>query len=245
MPDIRTLLPSEYLSDRDLDPGHVYECTIKSIEADKAMKHDHTSGKAKRDPKAGPAVVLVFHEFPSPLTLRRGRAERIASVLGSRNTDNWVGRRIRLRKSSFPSLFNGRDWLEFLAVEPPDRIVPFDVPDVDLSGETDHTPGPWIYEPPSASNPSRSVVSALSGQVTIYDAPRTTETTANARLIAAAPNLLAACRRILPLLRHGRNTLVVPAQGTPPDPSVTDLINTYESAIAMCTLVLFDAGAEA
>lgn len=58
----------------------------------------------------------------------------------------------------------------------------------------DHTPAPWYVSPPTAQNPSRAIVTALSGFVVIYDAPLTTETAANARLIAAAPDLLEACR---------------------------------------------------
>lgn len=61
---------------------------------------------------------------------------------------------------------------------------------------TKHTPGPWHARPPKAQNPSRAVVSAISGGVTIYDAPLTLETAANARLISASPDLLAACEAV-------------------------------------------------
>ena len=54
-----------------------------------------------------------------------------------------------------------------------------------------HTPGPWDVLPPDTHRPSRATVVALRG-ATIYDAPLTEETAANARLIAAAPELLAA-----------------------------------------------------
>jgi len=60
-----------------------------------------------------------------------------------------------------------------------------------------HTPGPWHVSPPTAQHPSQARVSALSGFVQIYDAPLTVETAANARLIAAAPELLDACRLIV------------------------------------------------
>lgn len=47
----------------------------------------------------------------------------------------------------------------------------------------------------------------MSGYVTIYDDPLTTETAANARLIAAAPDLLTACRLALPILREYRESI--------------------------------------
>lgn len=55
-----------------------------------------------------------------------------------------------------------------------------------------HTRGPWHVCPPTAQRPSRAAVSAMSGFVMIYDAPLTTETAANARLIAASPEMLRA-----------------------------------------------------
>lgn len=69
------------------------------------------------------------------------------------------------------------------------------------------TPGPWHVRPPTAQNPSRAIVSAMSGGVTIYDAPLTVETAANARLIAAAPDLLTACRLALPILQQYRESI--------------------------------------
>jgi hypothetical protein len=51
-----------------------------------------------------------------------------------------------------------------------------------------HTPGPWLVVPPSAERPSRAMVGT--DEVTIYDVPLTRQTEANARLIAAAPELL-------------------------------------------------------
>lgn len=59
------------------------------------------------------------------------------------------------------------------------------------------TPGKWNVRPPTAQNPSRAVVTALSGFVEIYDAPLTLETAANARLIANAPDLEDALNELL------------------------------------------------
>lgn len=69
------------------------------------------------------------------------------------------------------------------------------------------TPGPWHVRPPTAQSPSRATVTALSGFVSIYDAPLTAETAANARLIAAAPELATACRLMLPVVKDFRDVL--------------------------------------
>ena len=68
---------------------------------------------------------------------------------------------------------------------------------------TKHTPGPWWVEPSTSLNPSRAVV--LADCVDIYDAPLTSETAGNAALIAAAPDLLAACKAMLSLVAVGLN----------------------------------------
>lgn len=79
------------------------------------------------------------------------------------------------------------------APEPePDTVrEPIPTEDADIEDRAGrHTPGPWHVSPPTAQHPSQARVSALSGFVQIYDAPLTVETAANARLIAAAPDLL-------------------------------------------------------
>ena len=48
----------------------------------------------------------------------------------------------------------------------------------------------WKVEYPDSNRPSRINVSACKGQVSIYDAPLTNQNIANAKLIAAAPDLL-------------------------------------------------------
>lgn len=53
-----------------------------------------------------------------------------------------------------------------------------------------HTKGSWDYNRPTKNTPSKVTVSAVGGAVNIYDAPKTVETEANAKLIANAPKLL-------------------------------------------------------
>lgn len=63
--------------------------------------------------------------------------------------------------------------------------------------ETKHTPGPWVVGGCDAEHPSRVLVSAKDGQVDIYGADHMNETMANARLITAAPEMLAALRALV------------------------------------------------
>jgi hypothetical protein len=69
---------------------------------------------------------------------------------------------------------------------------------------SNHTPGDWHVIEPSFANPSRAMVCSAS-HVSIYDAPLTNETAANARLIAAAPDLLRECRAAVAVLRDFAN----------------------------------------
>ena len=63
---------------------------------------------------------------------------------------------------------------------------------------TTHTPAPWrVMEPGTETVRNRAVVCAQDGLVRMYDEALTEENIANARLIAAAPALLAACKYAL------------------------------------------------
>lgn len=60
-----------------------------------------------------------------------------------------------------------------------------------------HTPGPWATKPTASLGPQYAVYPEESGRdvALVYDHDEHTE--ANARLIAAAPGLLEACKRLL------------------------------------------------
>lgn len=62
---------------------------------------------------------------------------------------------------------------------------------------SEHTRGPWEYHTPNKQHLSEVRVSACDGQVSIYSAPKTTETEANARLISAAPEMLQALESLV------------------------------------------------
>lgn len=60
-----------------------------------------------------------------------------------------------------------------------------------MTTKAKHTPGPWQVVNSTPQRPSRALVCAEG--VDIYNAPLCVETAANARLIAAAPDLHNAC----------------------------------------------------
>lgn len=71
-----------------------------------------------------------------------------------------------------------------------------------MSNETQHTPGPWNARPTASLGPQWVVYPEADGPdiAIIYDHGNTE---ANAHLIAAAPELLEACRRIAVYAQSG------------------------------------------
>lgn len=65
-----------------------------------------------------------------------------------------------------------------------------------MTTEAKYSPGPWRYIGPNSLYPSRVMVAAAEDGIEIYNVPLTEETAANARLIAAAPELLEALRLV-------------------------------------------------
>jgi hypothetical protein len=112
----------------------------------------------------------------------RGRATSAASV-----SDDWPG--------SDPG--SARAVLRQLEREGVVRRALGALVEAYVLAEEAFTPGPWHSDPPTRERPSEAHVSALSGFVNIYSAPLTRETEANAALIAEAPAMLAALRRVV------------------------------------------------
>ena len=61
---------------------------------------------------------------------------------------------------------------------------------------TKHTPGPWIYTQGDQRNPHNATVHSPDGTLLHLSAAMTEQDKANARLIAGAPDLLAALKLI-------------------------------------------------
>ena len=83
-----------------------------------------------------------------------------------------------------------------------------------MSGQAKHTPGPWFPQEVAYAPYRKLSVRCGRGQVALIQALETEEDEANARLIAAAPDLLAACRLTLGAIND-----LLAAQLEYPDPS--------------------------
>lgn len=94
MPDIGQLFPSRYLSFQELTPGELHTGTILRVVAEQA-RATFTFGRAQQPMQQVEAsYVLWFQEYPKPLKLRKSRAQVIAALVGSKNTDHWPGHKI-------------------------------------------------------------------------------------------------------------------------------------------------------
>lgn len=103
MPDIKSMFPSKYLSFGDLEPNRLYEGTIKAITLEQlnVRGYNRGGGFGTQQTDAEPSWLLYFHEFPKPIKLKKTRAEKIGIVLGSSNTDQWVGKRLRFYRGAW------------------------------------------------------------------------------------------------------------------------------------------------
>lgn len=80
-----------------------------------------------------------------------------------------------------------------------------------MEQQATHTPGPWGHEKRSATDAILSADGGIIGEVYGRSSGKGGLCTANARLVAAAPDLLAACSAMLGAMRLGYITSGVPA----------------------------------
>jgi len=101
-----------------------------------------------------------------------------------------------------------------------------------MSNETKHTPGPWTAEPTQSGNYNIRQRPAFRPAL-VWDTGLGDETYANARLIAAAPDLLAALRDVQIALAQWRDSEPVNVRGIDNLEEVKYLI--VDAAIAKAT----------
>ena len=101
--------PSRYLQVSDLDDGPIV-ATIKSVGAENIGTGEDAELK----------LVVKFQESDKPLVCNLTRAEAIAKLAGSEDTDNWPGTRIAVRKGT--TNYKGKR-VECIAVEPPPKAA--------------------------------------------------------------------------------------------------------------------------
>lgn len=100
MANIKQMFPRRYMSHEDLTRGEMYNGTIKAVVLIQARARPGGFGQPGMPGAMPPTVeepewALQFHEWPKPMRLKVSKANLIAYVVGSEETDHWIGRKIQ------------------------------------------------------------------------------------------------------------------------------------------------------
>lgn len=88
MPSIDTMIESKYLRKEDVgDPGDGTLVTVQALKEANIARDDE-------DPKM--KWLMKFKEFPKPMVMGSTTLQLAALILGSKNTDDWIGKRIEV-----------------------------------------------------------------------------------------------------------------------------------------------------
>jgi len=88
MPNIDTMIESKYLTKADVgEPGDGTMCTIVGLKLANIARDDE-------EPKM--KWLMKFKEFPKPMVLGSTTLQLAAMIMGSKNTDDWTGKRIEV-----------------------------------------------------------------------------------------------------------------------------------------------------
>lgn len=91
MPNIASMFPKRFLSHEDLPPGGQFVAvTIRMIFMARAQMRQGQGGQMEGEAEWR----IQFAEYAKPLGMRKSRAKQLAKLLGSENTEQWIGRRI-------------------------------------------------------------------------------------------------------------------------------------------------------
>jgi hypothetical protein len=89
MPNINEMIPSKYLKQDDCEPPIL--CTIRDIKRENLAKEG--------DP-AEHKYVMYFSEYEKGMALNKTNIEACAEIIGSGDTDDWLGKSIVLYKDA-------------------------------------------------------------------------------------------------------------------------------------------------
>ena len=87
MANINKLFPSKWMKASDL-AGHDRIATVRSMTEE--PMHSQSSGKQEMKP------CLAFDEFDKPMVLNKTNAQSIAGIVGSPDTQDWIGKQVVL-----------------------------------------------------------------------------------------------------------------------------------------------------
>ena len=88
MPYIDQMIESKYLKKEDIgEPGDGVMVTIQGLKQ---------ANIAREDEDPDQQWLIKFKEFPKPMVLKPTNMRLAAMILGSKNTDDWIGKRIEI-----------------------------------------------------------------------------------------------------------------------------------------------------
>lgn len=88
MPNIDTMISSKYLTKEDVgEPGDGTIVTVQGLK-EANIARDNEEPKMK--------WLVKFREFPKPMVLGSTTLQLAAMILGSKNTDDWIGKKIEV-----------------------------------------------------------------------------------------------------------------------------------------------------
>lgn len=94
MPSLKSMFPRRFLSHEDIGPaGTRLIVTIRTVYIEQIRR----GGGPQSAAPAEAEWRILFNEFAKPMGLRPSRAKQIAKLLGSEQTEDWIGQRIQLR----------------------------------------------------------------------------------------------------------------------------------------------------
>ena len=99
MPNIDQMFPSKYISYKDLDKNVPYSGTIAAVSLEAARAQGWSAGGRNSQP-VEQDWVIVFREWGKPFKLKPAKAQLLAQMFGSKNTDDWVGRVVNFYRST-------------------------------------------------------------------------------------------------------------------------------------------------
>ncbi len=93
--DIRKMFPNKYLNGDDL-AGRAHVVTIAKIAAEKMRAQSDDEENDEREPVYETKWVVYFVDRRAGRVLNKTVANQIATVLGSTDTDHWVGKDVEV-----------------------------------------------------------------------------------------------------------------------------------------------------
>jgi hypothetical protein len=158
---LRQMFPSQSLDAQDLqafceqvNSGQPVAVTIEKL--DYKTKQTSEIGKAEID------YFLYVREFTKPFKISKGRAMVIAHVLGTEETDQWVGRTVMI-KAGTTTYANNIYWVVQPVIDPPPHQSSLP-PKQDITGmQFQNRPRLGAPAQAPAQTPSRTPAQSMSG----------------------------------------------------------------------------------